>query len=217
MAAPKSKTAEVPAPAVSETTPVNHTAPDARPNDEEGIMPESVSTVTTQNAGGHKPPPNGSESPAAEIPSPNAGDELDEFARFEVKDVNATATGEPLTCKVGPPNKMMFIRAPLDTSLYKTMTLFVHETGTKKQTYLIDPKLQDHEIFEGYTKTALLAPYITHHGALGIWPISVTHEDNPVGHGGAPGRRGGEATVGGRRPSDQAELVQPSALPEGSW
>ena len=61
------------------------------------------------------------------------------------------------------------------------MHILVHEVGSKKKTYLIDPGLQTDPDLEGLTKIVMVVPYVTHHkpAKLGLWLISIEHENNP--------------------------------------
>jgi len=117
--------------------------------------------------------------PRVEIPPPDAGKDLDEFARYAVTDVITSRSGEAVTCIVGTPNKLHFFRCPTDPDLYRTFTFLVYEGEGKRRTYLLDNPLKGLPEFEGRTKTGRTTPYITHHGALGLWLLSIEHDDNP--------------------------------------
>jgi hypothetical protein len=112
------------------------------------------------------------------IPSPDAGDGLDEFARYAVQDVVTTQAGQAVTCAVGPPNKLHFFRTHQDPSLYRVLHFLVVETDNKKRTYLVNGALVDLPEFEGRTKVARTAPWINEHGGLGIWLPSIQHDEN---------------------------------------
>jgi hypothetical protein len=57
----------------------------------------------------------------------------------------------------------------------------VHEIGSTKKTYLIDPDLLDDPDLEGLTKIIMAVPYATHHNPhkLGLWLVSIGQEGNP--------------------------------------
>jgi len=113
-----------------------------------------------------------------EIPSPDAGEELDEFARYAVQDVVTSQAGEAVTCSVGPPNKLHFFRTHRDPSLYRVLHFLVVETENKRRTYLVDGSLVGLPEFEGRTKVARTAPWINEFGGLGIWLPSIQHDEN---------------------------------------
>jgi hypothetical protein len=146
---------------------------------------EDDATEAMSEGNGAKIPPNGSdvvaaaEEPAADIPNPDAGDDLDEFERYAVSDVVTSRSGEAVTCIVGTPNKLHFFRCPADQGLYRAFSFLVFEDGGKKRTYLIDGRLKDLPEFEGRLKVGRTTPYITHHGSLGLWLLSIEHDDNP--------------------------------------
>ena len=114
----------------------------------------------------------------AGIPSPTAGDELDEFAAYAVQDVITSQSGEVVTCSVGPPNRLHFYRTQKDALLYRDLHFLTIESDNKKRTYLVHGTLIDLPEFEGRTKVARTAPWINEHGGLGIWLPSIQHDEN---------------------------------------
>jgi hypothetical protein len=115
----------------------------------------------------------------ADIPSPTAGEDVDEFARYVVQDVISSQSGEAVVCTVGPPNKLHFFRTHADPTLYRTLHFLVVETDNKKRTYLVNGALIGLPEFEGRTRVALTAPWINEHGGLGIWLPSIQNDENP--------------------------------------
>jgi hypothetical protein len=116
---------------------------------------------------------------SAGIPNSDAGDELDEFERYAVSDVITSKAGEAVTCSVGTPNKLHFFRCPTDPGLYRVLSFLVYEGEGKKRTYLLDGRLKDLPEFEGRIKVGRTTPYINQYGALGLWLLSIEHDDNP--------------------------------------
>jgi hypothetical protein len=116
---------------------------------------------------------------AGQIPPPDAPGDLDKYARFIVKDVVTATTGEAAVCTVGTPGKTSYFRAHPDASYYLHLHVLVYEGEGKRRTYLLDPALLGLPELEGLCKICRVVPYITHHGTIGIWLISIEYDDNP--------------------------------------
>jgi hypothetical protein len=117
--------------------------------------------------------------PRTELPGPMADADLDEFERYAVADAGMVPPGEAATCGVGAPGKLNFFRCPADASFYRSYSFLVCESEGRKRTYLLSGNLLGLPELEGHVKIARTTPFITHHGALGLWLISIEHDDNP--------------------------------------
>ena len=122
--------------------------------------------------------PNGQDVEGLDIPPPNAGEDIDEFARYAVQDVTTPQAGEVVTCSVSPPNKLHFFRTHPNSTLYRILHFLVIETDNKKRSYLVNGALVGLPEFEGRTKVARTSPWINEHGGLGIWLPSIQHDEN---------------------------------------
>jgi hypothetical protein len=113
------------------------------------------------------------------IPPPDAPQDVGKYARFLVDDTVTATTGDVAVCTVGVPGKTSFFRAHPDPAFYPHLRCLVFEGEGRKHTYLVDPSLGDLPELEGLLKIQRACPYITHHGAIGIWMISIEYDDNP--------------------------------------
>jgi hypothetical protein len=114
----------------------------------------------------------------AGLPSTKPGD-LGDFEQFAISSGSETRSASAVICSVGRPGKIDFFRVPADDKLYRDFSVLEFEAdgGNKKQ-YLVGPGLSGLPELEGRAKTKRLVPYVTLHGALGLWPISLDQEDN---------------------------------------
>jgi hypothetical protein len=135
---------------------------------------------------GHMDEPTTNENRAAgangqDIPPPDAPRKLSKYARFAASEETVAAQqGEVHACMLGSPPKNSFVRVPPDRNLCMDLHVLVHEVGSKRKTYLIDPALLSDPDLEGLVRIQKVVPYITHHTPpkLGLWPISVEQEGN---------------------------------------
>jgi hypothetical protein len=114
-----------------------------------------------------------------DLPSLMADAELDEFERYAVSDAAMVPAGEAATCAVGPPGKMAYFRCPTDPAFYRSYSFLVCESEGRKRTYLLAGALFELPELEGHIRVARTTPYVTHFGTLGLWLISIEHDDNP--------------------------------------
>ena len=151
--------------------------------------------------------------PAPPVPPPDAPGDLDKYARFIVKDVVTATTGEAAVCTVGTPGKTSYFRTHPDTSYYLHLHVLVYEGEGKRRTYLLDPALLGLPELEGLCKICRVVPYITHHGTIGIWLISIEYDDNPWIRSALNITEEAKAALGCRRGGHQAEPVS-QAVPD---
>jgi hypothetical protein len=114
-----------------------------------------------------------------DIPPPDAPSNLDKYARFIASDAVAATKGAIAVCSWGTPPKGSFIRTHPQADYYLHLHVLVYEGDGKRKTYLLDPRLLGLPEVEGYTKIVRTVPWITNHGNIGIWPISIEFDDNP--------------------------------------
>ena len=67
-----------------------------------------------------------------------------------------------------------FFRTHPDASYYLHLHVLVYDGEGKRRSYLLDPALLGLPELEGLCKICRVVPYITHHGAIGIWLISIS-------------------------------------------
>jgi hypothetical protein len=113
------------------------------------------------------------------IPPPDEPNDLDKYARFIASDAVVATKGAVAVCSWGPPPKSSFIRTHPSPEFYVHLHVLVLESEGKRRTYLLDPRLLVLPELEGYPKIQRTTPWISEHGAIGIWPISVELDDNP--------------------------------------
>jgi hypothetical protein len=140
---------------------------------------------TAPEAEDRRPAPNGADPNGAgadhPIPSPDAPRDLSKYARFVVPDEELAATPvKSHTCTWGTPPKAAFIRVHPDQSMRWNLRVFTDEAGSKRKTYLVDPRMRENYRLQGLLKTVKIFPYVTHHlpPKLGLWPVSIGHAEN---------------------------------------
>jgi hypothetical protein len=115
---------------------------------------------------------------AADLPGPDDAD-IEDLARFAVTAGPIQVAGRSVTCTVGPPGKINFFRVHPDPSFHLTFTFYVHEEGSSKTHYLLLPQVCGLPEFQGSRRVLKqLSPYVTQHGALGLWPVAVSAGGN---------------------------------------
>jgi hypothetical protein len=143
------------------------------------LEPPKAPPVIEDDPEGQHGKPNGADQLNwTDIPSPTAGDELDEFARYAVNEAVTPQAGEVLFCSIGPPNKLHYFRSHPDQRMYRDLHLLVIEEENKRRSYLVDHSLVDLPEFEGRTKVVRVCPWVNEYGAIEFWAVSILHDDN---------------------------------------
>jgi hypothetical protein len=159
---------------------------------------------------------NGVEPP---LPSHDGG--IGDFEQFAISTDVDHLDGVPVTCRVGAPKKGTFFRCHPNPDYYKALNFLEHEIDGKRRQFLILSSLLGLEEVDGLVGSRLVVPYITQHGLVGVWLVSIEHADNTWVSSAMGAIRAAKATwtaATAKPPIGQYLVRHPAVeIPEPSW